>query len=63
MYLDAVLLATESNCPFDQKELDASVKAFEDAWVDSTTPVTVQSEGDLMTYARFLLKKYERRIH
>lgn len=63
MYTDAVITATESNQEFDQQKLDDSIKVFEDAWVDSTTPVTVKPKGDLMTYARFLLKKYERRIN
>lgn len=62
MYMDAVILAAETNKAFDQKKLDEEIKAFEYSWVNSTKPIVVESKGDLLTYARSLLKKYENRI-
>ena len=62
MYMDAVISAVEGNREFDQKKLDESIKNFEDAWVDSTDPILVAPQGELMQYARFLLQKYGRRI-
>lgn len=62
MYLDAVVSAVENNREFNQEKLDNDFKAFEESWVDATNPITVNPEGDLLTYSRFLLKKYERKI-
>ena len=62
MYMDAVISAVEGNREFDQTKLDESIKNFEDAWVDSTDPILVAPQGELMQYARFLLQKYGRRI-
>lgn len=62
MYTDAVIAAAGSNRDFDQKQLDAAFKAFEDAWVNAKNPIKTEPEGDLLAYARFLLNKYERRI-
>ncbi|BEH00439.1 alpha-N-acetylglucosaminidase [Bacteroides sedimenti] len=62
MYMDAVILAAESDKEFDQKKLDKEIDAFENSWVNSTNPVKAEPKGELLTYARFLLKKYENRI-
>lgn len=63
MYLDAVITAVENNREFSQEKLDNDFKVFEDSWVNATTPITVNPEGDLLAYSRFLLKKYEHRIN
>lgn len=57
MYLDAVISAVETNQKFDQEKLDQQIKAFEDSWVHATNPIMVKPEGDLLTYARYLLQK------
>lgn len=57
MYLDAVVSAVETNQEFNQEKLDRQIKEFENAWVNTTNPVIVNGEGDVLTYARFLLQK------
>lgn len=62
MYIDAVVSALENGKEFSQKDFDKEVAAFEQSWVDSTEEIKVESKGDLLTFARYLLGKYERRI-
>lgn len=62
MYIDAVILATESNQEFNQKDLDQSIDKFEDNWVNSTNPVEINKGNNVLKYARFLLNKYKHRI-
>lgn len=57
MYLEAVISAVETDQKFDQEKLDQQIKAFEDSWVHATNPIMVKPEGDLLTYARYLLQK------
>ena len=62
MYIDAVLQAVESKSEFNQKALDDAIKQFEDHWVSSNKKVERKVEGDLMSYAHFLLNKYKTRL-
>ena len=63
MYIEKVIDAAGPGRAFDQKALDAELKIFEDAWVDSVTPIKVESKGDLLEFSRHLLRKYESRIN
>ncbi|MEG0559272.1 MAG: alpha-N-acetylglucosaminidase [Muribaculaceae bacterium] len=60
MYTDAVITAVENNNEFDQKALDKEISEFENAWVDSTTKITVTPKKDILQYARYLLSKYSK---
>ncbi len=63
MYFESVLYAAENGQDFNQKQLNKEIKQFEESWVDETTSVHVKPKGDLLAYARFLLKKYSERIY
>ena len=63
MYIDAVVQAVENGNKFDQKELDNSLKNFEEDWVASKTKTKRRIESSLQEYAHHLLRKYEIRIN
>lgn len=63
MYLDAVIGAVENGQTFNQEELDDRLLQFEEEWGNATNSIEVSPSGDLLSYARFLLRKYERRIN
>lgn len=63
MYIDAVILAADTNSEFNQAKLDEKIKIFEDSWVDSTNQINSTPKSDLMQYATFLLHKYKNRVY
>ena len=62
IYFDAVIGAVERGVALDNDALNKQLAAFEQEWVNSTTPVQIERKGTLLDTSRRLLEKYEGKI-
>ena len=63
IYFDAVIDAAERGAALDNDALNKDFMAFEQGWVESTTPVRIERNGTLSDTSRRLLEKYREKIN
>ena len=62
IYFDAVIGAAKRGVDLDTDALNEELAAFEQEWVESTTPIQIERDGTLLDTSRRLLEKYEEKI-
>lgn len=62
IYFDAVIGAAKRGVDLDTDALNEALAAFEQEWVESTTPIQIERDGTLLDISRRLLEKYKEKI-